>query len=166
MKTVSTNGGLGQSMNGGWVSFSFCSSLTLWETSVSAASFTQLERFPDKSRATGTTMTWARACEHFLCPLSGCPTQWSEAGAPIVNTTPATSISVKYKAYKTVSAHGLLFRFQETPHTEWQKFSLFPHWSWRGWRLPTWTPRKNNHPLLFILLYLRARSIPNGIWST
>jgi hypothetical protein len=32
--------------------------------------------------------------------------------------------------------------------------------------LPTWTPRKNNHPLLFILLYLRARSIPNGIWST
>lgn len=84
-----------------WGYFSSCSYPRLWEIPMSAASFTQTERFPDTSRLTRTTITWAHPSTFWVfCQAA----QHSGLRQELVCLTQPQwrAYAVKYKSYKAV----------------------------------------------------------------
>lgn len=143
-----------------WGSFSSCSCPSLWEISMSAASFTQTERFPDTSRLTRTTITWAYPSTFCVfCQAA----QHSGLRQELIYLTHPSEEHVLSHTSRTelLSAHSLCSGSWKH-HSHSTRNSLYsPCWPWWGWRLSTWTPRRNNHSLFFTLLYLRSTSVPN-----
>lgn len=102
--------------------------------------------------------------KHLLSLLSGCPTQWFEAGAGISYTTPVKSMCCQIQVVQSCSLHTACCSGSWKHHSHSTRNSPYSLcWPWWGWRLSTWTPRRNNHSLYFTLLYLQSTSVPNDI---